>query len=561
MKRWYVPWIAGVAATCAIAAFSSSTGKLSMGPSTAVRPYMVPTQPGVEIVSLLTVGESATNGYRMVGIPDGMGAYDNGDGTITFLSNHELSSSAGIARAHGAAGALVSEWVMDKETLEIISGTDLIQTVLDWDPGTQSYIPSPSPALARFCSGTLAEPTAYWNPDTGMGTQALIYNNGEEAGANGRPYAHIASGPAKGTTYEMAWLGNMSWENVNASPLTGDTTVVAGLDDATAGQVFFYYGQKTNVGNDIRRAGLEDGDLYGLSIVGLPPTPGQPQAGWGTNSAEDRDTGLLGAESRRFELINLGDVAALNGNQLEAAADAANVTGFFRPEDGHWHPTRANDYIFTTTGSSGAPGRLWRVRFDDIQDPTQGGWIDMLLDGTEGTQRPDNLVVTETNHVLIQEDPGGSSLLCRIWQYDLVNDKLFTVAQANPDFFESGQPEFLTTNEESTGILDAREFFGDGWYLYNLQVHLGDPDPELVEGGQYMMIYVPTAAFGTGDMNCDGVISVGDINPFVLAITDPAGYAKAFPECDLMNADTSGDDAVSVSDINRFVELVSGDWN
>jgi MYXO-CTERM domain-containing protein len=43
--------------------------------------------------------------YRLAGIPDGMGAYDNGNGTFTLLVNHELGATSGIARAHGASGA------------------------------------------------------------------------------------------------------------------------------------------------------------------------------------------------------------------------------------------------------------------------------------------------------------------------------------------------------------------------------------------------------------------------------------------------------------------------
>ncbi len=61
-----------------------------------------------------------------------------------------------------------------------------------------------------------------------------------------------------------------------------------------------------------------------------------------------------------------------------------------------------------------------------------------------------------------------------------------------------------------------------------------------------------------GDMNCDGNVSVGDINPFVLALTDPAGYAAAFPDCDINNGDCSNDGNVSVGDINCFVDLVVG---
>ena len=56
---------------------------------TAAPAYLTPTAPGVEVTPLLTTGDSV-GGYRMVGVPDGLGAYDNGDGTFTVLMNHEL---------------------------------------------------------------------------------------------------------------------------------------------------------------------------------------------------------------------------------------------------------------------------------------------------------------------------------------------------------------------------------------------------------------------------------------------------------------------------------------
>ncbi len=61
-----------------------------------------------------------------------------------------------------------------------------------------------------------------------------------------------------------------------------------------------------------------------------------------------------------------------------------------------------------------------------------------------------------------------------------------------------------------------------------------------------------------GDANCDGIVSVGDINSFVLALTDPATFQSAFPDCDLANADMNCDGFVSVSDINPFVREIAG---
>jgi hypothetical protein len=60
-----------------------------------------------------------------------------------------------------------------------------------------------------------------------------------------------------------------------------------------------------------------------------------------------------------------------------------------------------------------------------------------------------------------------------------------------------------------------------------------------------------------GDMNCDGVVSVSDIGPFVLAVTDPIGYEIAFPDCDILNADINGSGDVTVGDIGGFVALLA----
>ena len=44
-----------------------------------------------------------------------------------------------------------------------------------------------------------------------------------------------------------------------------------------------------------------------------------------------------------------------------------------------------------------------------------------------------------------------------------------------------------------------------------------------------------------GNLNCDAAVDFADINPFVLALSDPAGYAAAFPDCSIMNADCNRD--------------------
>jgi hypothetical protein len=52
-------------------------------------------------------------------------------------------------------------------------------------------------------------------------------------------------------------------------------------------------------------------------------------------------------------------------------------------------------------------------------------------------------------------------------------------------------------------------------------------------------------------------VSVADINPFVLALSDPAGYQVEYPGC-ISNGDVNADGQVNFRDINPFVALLSG---
>jgi len=102
------------------------------GPSSSQSPYIVGSQPGVVVKAIFTVGDSVNfkpdgvTPYRMVGIPDGLGAYDNGDGTFTLLMNHEIPNTLGAPRAHGNIGAFVSEWIISKSDLSVVSIKDFI---------------------------------------------------------------------------------------------------------------------------------------------------------------------------------------------------------------------------------------------------------------------------------------------------------------------------------------------------------------------------------------------------------------------------------------------------
>lgn len=69
-----------------------------------------------------------------------------------------------------------------------------------------------------------------------------------------------------------------------------------------------------------------------------------------------------------------------------------------------------------------------------------------------------------------------------------------------------------------------------------------------------------TAAYGLGDLNCDGAVDFDDINPFVLALTsgpDYAAYYAVYPDCNPLLADANQDGVIDFDDINPFVALLS----
>jgi phosphodiesterase/alkaline phosphatase D-like protein len=478
---------------------------MATGPSSSQTPYIVPTAPGVLTTSILSVGDG-TSTYKMAGIPDGLGAFDNGDGTFTVLMNHEIGAALGVVHAHGSVGAFVSKWVIKKSDLSVVSGSDLIQNLMLWDSKTSTFIKGTT-AFARFCSADLAAPTAFYNSVTGLGTTARIFLNGEENGIEGRAFGNIASGSNAGTTYELPYLGKLSWENAVASPVASNKTVVVGMDDGQNGQVYVYVGNKTNTGTDIDKAGLNNGKVFGIKVAGLV----------------DELAASTPAIGSRFSLADLGQVQNMTGAVLDAASETAGVTSFLRPEDGAWDPSSPRDFYFNTThqidqvsdgiGTQVGNSRVWRLRFDDPTNPEAGGTIEAVVDGATDkdvngnavkVNMLDNMGIDRYGHILLQEDVGGNAHNGKIWQYDIPTDKLTQITKFDPARFGDVAAGVVTpatapftNDEESSGVIDVQDILGAGWFLVDAQAHYpisATTSPGLVEGGQLLALYNPTTA-------------------------------------------------------------------
>jgi VCBS repeat-containing protein len=487
--------------TWALLALGTASGSQALmaqvkGPSSSETPYVLPLQPSVATTSVLTVGDSVNNKpdgttpYRMVGIPDGMGAYDNGDDTFTVLLNHELGETQGVVRAHGSIGSFVSKWIIRKDNLQVLRGEDLIQRVVKWNALTSSYdAPSTGPtnAIRRLCSADLPELSAFYS--NGVGFNGRIFMSGEETGSEGRAFGHVVTGGFAGTSYDLPRLGKFSWENSLAHPTTGLKTVVVGTDDSTPGEVYIYVGTKTNAGSPVERAGLTNGTLYGVAVQGLP--------------SENRN--VRTPDGTPFTLAPLGNVENKTGAQLQTDSTAAGVTKFLRPEDGFWDPNNPNHFYFVTTdqfdtvktgqGTQVGRSRMWRLRFQNAAQPELGGQIDMVLDGTGDYQMMDNMVVDVNGRAIVQEDPGGQAYTARIQEVDLRSGTVTPLAQHDPARFGSltqAPSAGFNNDEESSGVIDISDILGRNGYLINVQAHFNLADPELVQKGQLLVMSTPS---------------------------------------------------------------------
>jgi sugar lactone lactonase YvrE len=505
-----------------VMATAKADAKQQIVPETALpaQAFLVGTEGRAVFREVIDAGELGNNGYRFNGIPDGIGVMDNGDGTLRVVVNHELGNTAGDVRAHGSKGAYVSDLTIDKKTLAVVSGKDFLASATDlymasadgssWTSGTTT-------AFARFCSGDLAAAGAFRNGTTGY--DGRIYLTGEENGAEGRAFAHVLTGSDTGKVYELASLGNLSFENVVANPLAQAKTVVVNLDDTiTNGQVYVYVGNKASTGNAIEQAGLAGGITYGVRVNSAGTT--NTEVG-NLASPNESGLGLNGSGVGTFELVNLGDVKAKTGATLNTESIAAGVTNWLRPEDGAWSKD-GKTFYFVTTATATSASRLWALEFTNPASPELGGTVKMLLNGSEGQVMLDNMTVADDGSILLQEDPGGNERLAKIWRYNPSTDTLVELAQHNPVLFSgtaATNPNFITNDEESSGVIDISSYltgvsgYDTSKYSYFLiadQIHksVASPTSQVELGELSVMVTAKAGVTGTASwLDAIGVAS------------------------------------------------------
>ena len=327
--------------------------------------------PALQVSNLITNGEF-TNGlnpgdgvYAPTGIFDGLGAFDNRNGTYTVLANSELGNTVGVPYlVDGVAltGARISKFIIDKDVdndlsngyqSAVIAGGMAYSKIVDANGNRVTDAAQLNGGLSRFCSGSFEAANRF---GFRRGLAESMYLTGEET-TNGLTYALDTK---TDTLYALAGLGRAGWETAIQVD-TGSTNTVGLLllDDNTA-PIYLWVGKKSNaIGADfLQRNGLakEQGNLY--TWVPTANSIGTSAGTVGVPDSADLNALALGtAAAGRWALVGSGSqVAGWDQTTLRANANGLGALQLSRLEDANVNPLNGKQVVFATTGNSAFGG-------------------------------------------------------------------------------------------------------------------------------------------------------------------------------------------------------------
>lgn len=489
-------------------ALLASAVHVASGFITSIQPYAVPLVSSYETVPLLSVADRVPRTghpgeeYQMIGIPDGLGAHRNLDGTVTVYMSHELTNTTMSApRISGPRnrGAFVSKIRLACDG-SVLSADRAYDTVYLEDTlvGPAADETNTTPGFGRFCSGSLAG----W----AEGFDRPIYFANEESGAPNvfDGLGGLAVAIFDGEAHGLPGLGRFPWENALVQRNFGPRTVILGMEDgpssqdpaAVNSQLYMYVGTKdySPGASVLERNGLVGGTLYVFRSL---------------DSARNSEVAFQSG-SIYGQWVAIPNAGALTEAGLEAAADAAGAMVFARPEDGAFNLRNKHNYLFVTTGGAAGANVLGRVYSLDLNHVNPAGIarlsvavnVDQIVAaGGDTALSPDNVGIslgylticedgtTESRAVMASKGRDGS-----IWRFNLSG---FSGIQPNSakrivELDPPGRDGVVVGPGvwESSGIIDATWLFGLDSWLFDVQAHgpTAAPAPNTVEDGQLMLL-------------------------------------------------------------------------
>jgi hypothetical protein len=422
---------------------------------TSARPFLVALAPGVVVQPILTTGDiigSGDGAYQMSGVPDGIGWFESSPGVFEVYFNHELHE------AFDPSGARVSHVTLDAD-----GAVTAAEYVIDGSEGYQ-----------WFCSGTLTTIDGIpW------------YTAGEESKHSPRQGMAFAYNAGTDRVVETPWFGHFGHENV--VPVPGLSTAYVGLSEDGFREESQLYAYQADTFDDAF-LGREGGLRVWVPNTSVPDgNPSPDDIGKG-----DTIAGHFVLVPRARRLVPL---------QLEKLVQAMGAFDFVRIEDQVADPNDPGTIYFAETGranSEDTHGRIYQLKVNPANP--RRATLSVILDSADGDDifSPDNLGISGTALVIQEDRNWKRSGFNRVLVYDLLTDALTPVARTDPK--QSIVDERGKGAWESSGVVDASDAFGPGWWLLNVQAHytsMSVPDQSLVpdsaigEGGQLELLFLP----------------------------------------------------------------------
>ena len=181
---------------------------------------------------------------------------------------------------------------------------------------------------------------------------------------------------------------------------------------------------------------------------------------------------------------------------------------------------------------------------------------------TDGQLQPQSADINNNRLVAWScRTPGVGGHHIEVWQDGVTS--LLTDRGRVPILNDRGDMVFVHWHED----LDAWQLWlyraGQTWQItndpfnnYNADIN-GHGDIPWEAGDPFDVDIKLLKRFPRGDLNCDGTVDAFDIDPFVLALTDPSQYESAYPDCDNLLADLNADGEANAFDIDPFVQVLT----
>jgi hypothetical protein len=446
---------------------------------------------GASVKAIISSGDELGD-FMFEGLPDGIGIRPGAaKHTVDVYVAHEQTTVAFFG-SRDFQDASVS-----RLTLTTKGGPNQA-SVLDADVAL-----GPEEGFLRFCSASMGTPE--------QGLDDYVFFTGEEANDPfplGEHGVAVVLNTRTGENTAVPGMGRLNHENTMLIPGGWDEgLVMLTTDDTFSGpsaQLYMY------VADDQDAIFDDEGSLFALRINGVDGAPvNATNAFNGANDYLDLGVG----ESFQGEFIPVPDAVADDTQPvLEEWSNDNNIFQAIRLEDLAFDKNdprvvyiadtgRTRVIPDTTTGrmtrgpggtvGQADNGRIFKMVMN-ADDPMVVDSLTILADGDlEGTDvyvpmvNPDNMD-TSKKSLMIQEDTDDA----KIWQHRFDQNSWRVAATVNdPD-------------GESSGIVDASEWFGGGTWLVDVQGHgmnidedlLLDP-PNLVkrESGQVMLMKIPAS--------------------------------------------------------------------